>query len=98
MPLTDHTTPEQIYLLVSAVALRGDIIQEIRVLLKSRLAEKNRSILVDLPETRLMDSQGVSMFLYFHHILKRDQHRIRIGKASPELVAFLKNMALDFLI
>lgn len=98
MSIQDASDAQAIHVTVKVPVLRGEILDELRKHLKERLAERSRTILLSLPETKLMDSQGVSLLLYFHHILKREKLTLRILEPGPDLQVFLRNMALDFLL
>ncbi len=78
---------------------RGDITAasaaEIRVELKNLIAEGVRDLVIDMTNTRMIDSTGIGLLVATHNSLLRLNGKLAIINVSQDLMDLLKTFRLD---
>lgn len=95
MPILDQSTPEVIKVQVTETSLQGEASSELKTLIKSRLAERVRDVHLDMGDVKYMDSAAIGTLLLIIQTLKKDNGKVHLVKASPELLSLVKSLLLD---
>lgn len=67
----------------------------IRVELKNLIAEGVRDLVIDMVNTRVIDSSGIGLLVATHNSLQRLNGKLTVKNVSQELLELLKAFRLD---
>lgn len=95
MPILDQSVPETIRIQILETSLQGDASGELKQMVKARLAEKVRDVYLDMGDVKYMDSAAIGTLLLIIQTLKKDNCKVHLAKATPELLSLVKSLLLD---
>ena len=80
------------------VTLRGDliaaVIPDLQAALKQQLQPGVEEVVFDLAATVMLDSSGIGLLIATCNTMDRQQGRIRVLNASPDILQLLQSMRL----
>lgn len=95
MPVIDQSDADVIRIKVVEKSLQGEASVDLKILCKERLAEKVRDIHFDMAEVKYMDSASIGTLLFIIQMLKKEQKKVTLDAASPELCQLFRSLLLD---